>query len=56
VVDFINLRRWKSEKTGEVVSNLSSLLANGGGQRASPQAKIRLQASSYKGKARSLPL
>ena len=28
----------------------ASLLANGGGQRALLQAKIRLQASSYKGK------
>jgi hypothetical protein len=28
----------------------ASLLANGGGERASPQAKIRLHASSYKGK------
>jgi hypothetical protein len=28
----------------------ASLLANGGGQRVLPQAKIRWQASSYKGK------
>jgi hypothetical protein len=30
----------------------ASLLAKGGGQRALPQAKIRLQASSYKTKGK----
>jgi len=34
----------------------ASLLANGGGQRASPQTNIRRQASSHMGRGRALPL
>jgi hypothetical protein len=34
----------------------ASLLANGGGQRASPEAKIRRQASAHRGRGGSLPL